>query len=141
MTVNGLSNFRIEKYNVNIETLSADITLFFPKIADTGDYTGFVNPLGVSFQGNFRSWYRNTRAFLHFEAEKYFKNGVEFIRLVDVTLSSDKKFIALKSSHRVHSVIIPILYPYIERTYAEIIREEMNKFAEAVPYDMLLPKL
>ncbi|KAG5668777.1 hypothetical protein PVAND_016703 [Polypedilum vanderplanki] len=140
MTVNGLSNYIVEKYNVNLKDLSADIVLFYPKFADTAIYSGNINLIGVNFRGSFRSYYRNTRVFLHFEAEKYIKEGREYLRLVDVTLSSNKIFHALRSSHQVHNIVIPIIYPYIERTYAEIIREEMNKMADLIPYDMLLPE-
>jgi hypothetical protein len=139
MTVSGLSNYKVLRYDVNVDKLSADITLFFPKISDTGAYDGLVGPLGVNFVGEFDSYYHNTKAFIHFEAQRVWRDGEEYLQIIDVKLSSDKKFRALKSSHPTHDVAIPILYPYIEATYADIIKEEMNKMVTLIPYDMLLP--
>ncbi|KAL7011938.1 hypothetical protein ACKWTF_014524 [Chironomus riparius] len=138
MTVLGLSNYKVEKYSINPQTLTADLTMLFPKISDTGDYSGSINLLGVNFNGSFKSRYRNTKAFLHFEFQKIRKNGIEFLNILDISLSSDKKFIALESGHKVHDIAIPILYPYIERSYAKIIKEEMNKVLDLIPYESLL---
>jgi len=135
MTVLGLSNYKVEKYSINTRTLTADITMLFPKISDTGDS---INLLGVNFNGSFKSRYRNTRAFLHFEFQRIRKNEIEFLNILDVSLSSDKKFIALETGHRIHDVAIPIIYPYVERSYAKIIRDEMNKVLELIPLESLL---
>ena len=140
MTVLGLSNYKVEKYSINTRTLTADLTILFPKISDTGVYSGSINLLGVNFNGSFKSRYRNTKAFLHFEFQRIWRNGIEFLNILDVSLSSDKKFIALDTGHRVHDIAIPIIYPYIERTYAKIIKEEMNKVLDLIPLDSLLPE-
>lgn len=138
MTVSGLSNYKVEGYKLHFDTLTADLTMLFPKISDTGTYSGSIFPLGLNFNGNFTSRYRNTRALIHFEFQKYWKNGVEFLKILDIELGSDKKFIALNSTHWVHDIAIPIIYPYLERSYGILIRDEMNQILELVPMNDLL---
>lgn len=140
MTVHGLSNYIVEAYNINLRDFTVDMTLLFPRISDTGVYSANVGILGMKLDGDFRSSYKNTRAKVRFEFHKEIKDGIDFLNIDNVFLKSDKVFRAIFSSHPMHNVLIPAVYPMLERSYGLIIREEINKVLDVVPFDVLLPE-
>ena len=66
MTVHGLSNYIVERYDVNLKDFTVDMTLFLPRISDTAYYSAIIDILGLKLDGEFRSAYRNTRAKIRF---------------------------------------------------------------------------
>lgn len=140
MTVHGLSNYIVESYKINLRDFTVDMTLLFPRISDTGIYTANIGILGMKLDGEFRSSYKETRAKIRFEAHKEIRNGIDYLNIDNVFLRSDKVFRAIFASHPTHNWLIPAIYPLLERSYGLIIRDEINKVLDAVPFNVLLPE-
>lgn len=140
MTVHGLSNYIVERYDVNLNDYRVDMTLFLPRLSDKAFYAAIIDILGLKLDGKFRAAYVNTRAKIRFDFHKEIRNGTEFINIDNVLLTSDKNLSPLRSTHRVHNFYIAMMYPSLERSYGEIIREEINQLLYQVPFNVLLPE-
>ncbi|XP_070496890.1 circadian clock-controlled protein daywake-like [Chironomus tepperi] len=159
VNVYGSSNFKIDKLRVNVDDLRFDILLTLTKFDVYAKYKMNLNFFGsvVASDGLLHTLHTNSKAKVTMKANKYLKNGKEFIKFEPFSIKIKRggfkivEITNLFGGNKVLGEIVTTLlenspenlssniYPQLEAELSSVFTSISNSIVEHASYDELFP--
>ncbi|KAL7015294.1 hypothetical protein ACKWTF_016389 [Chironomus riparius] len=157
--IRGISGFRIEKLRTNFENIKIDVIASFPRLEIRSKYKLILSLLGapITSDGDLLASFENAKARIGLKAQKYLRNGVEYIKFEPILLKINiGKVQTLKLSNLfngnpvlsevVHAILVSNsdfllndFYPHIEKSLSESFTDIANKITKEATFNELFP--
>ena len=146
-------------FSINVNDLRFDILLTLPKFDTYAKYKMNLNFLGsvIASDGHFHTQHTNSKAKVTMKANRYLKNGIEFIKFEPFSIKLQRggfkivKITNLFGGNKVLGEIVTTLiensnenlssniYPQLEAELSNVFTTISNNVIEHASYDELFP--